>query len=100
MPLRATDYSYYTHAIRLGGYLFFTREPLELRPALEARPAEERPAEERPADERPADERGADLERPAEETRAPLERLVEVVLTVRPELDLTRLEDAVLLAGE
>ena len=95
MPLRATDYSYYTHAIRLGGYLFFTREPLELRPALEARPAEERPAE-----ERPADEREADLARPAEETRAPLERLVEVVLTVRPELDLTRLEDAVLLAGE
>jgi hypothetical protein len=89
-PQGAAD-SLYTEAAHPGGYFFFTRDPLELRPALEARPA----------DERPADERGADLARPAEEEiRAPLERLVEVVLTVRPELDLTRPDDAELRAGE
>ena len=43
-------------------------------------------------------ERGADLARPEEETRAPLERRVDVVLTVRPEVDLVR--EAVLLEGE
>ena len=85
----------YTRCGASGCYFFFTRDPPELRPALEARPAEERPA-----DERPAEERGADLALPADETRAPLDRLVEVVPTERPEVDLTRLEEAVLRAGE
>lgn len=72
----------------MGDYFFFTRELPELRPA-----------DERPDEERPADELEVDLARPAED-RLPLEILVEVVLTVRPELDITRPEDTVLLELE
>jgi hypothetical protein len=82
-----------------GCYFFFTRDPPELRPAL-LRPALLRPALLRPALEARGDEREADLPREAVVARDELVPLVEVVLTERPEVDLTRLEDAVLRAGE
>jgi hypothetical protein len=76
-----------------GGYFFLTRDPPELRPA-ELRPPDLRPA----LAARGAD-RGADLPREAVD-RGALVLPVEVVLTVRPELDLTRPDEAVLREGE